>query len=114
MLRFRSFFLSALGLLLLNALPAWAARTFSTKLTISNPYSIAGHSLRPGTYRLKVKAKATHLKVLHHGNLVASVPCRWQHLNHKPHHTEVLSNYRKVQQIRFHNQIMAVRILRRG
>lgn len=113
MLRFRSLFLSALGLMLLNVLPAFAARTYSTRLIISNPYSIAGHSLRPGTYRIKVKAEATHLKVLHHGNLVASVPCRWQHLTHKPHNTEIISNHRQVRQIRFHNQIMAVRILPR-
>ncbi len=105
-----SSFLPALVVLLFAALPAWAARTYSTHLTIINPYQIAGHRLRPGTYKLKVKSAATRLSVLHHGRLVASVPVRWQTLTRKPHHTEVISDHRQVQQIRFHNQKMAVQI----
>jgi hypothetical protein len=104
-------YLTALSLMAFIALPVWA-RTDSATLTVTNPTTIAGKNLEPGTYRLEVHPNQTQLKVVNtqSDRTVAEVPCQWVPLKNSPTNTEVLLNKNKVTEIEFSGNMQAVKV----
>jgi Protein of unknown function (DUF2911) len=93
------------------ALPGWA-RSDSATLTITNPATIAGKQLQPGTYKLEVQPGQTHVKVVDTSSNkdVAEVSCQWIQLKNAPNSTEVTVNDNQVTEIEFRGKTKAVKI----
>jgi hypothetical protein len=90
------YYLTAFSLVAFLALPVWA-HTDSAQLTVTNPTTIAGKQLQPGTYKLEVDPNQRQLKVVNTSShkTVAEVPCQWVPLKNSPLNTEVLLNKNK-------------------
>ena len=104
-------YLMALSLVAFLALPVWA-RTASAQLTVTNPTTIAGKQLKPGTYNLEVQPNQTQLKVVDASSrkTVAEVPCQWIQLKNTPANTEVLVDKNNVTEIEFSGKTQAVKV----
>jgi hypothetical protein len=86
--------------LLAMALPVWA-RTDSVQFVTTQPTTIDGFSLAPGSYNLKADDSTNQVTVEQNGTVVTQIPCKWVQLPQKPDHSEVISNASKVTQLEF-------------
>jgi hypothetical protein len=104
-------YLTALCLMAFFALPVWA-HTDSAKLTVLNQMTIAGRTLKPGTYNLEVQPNQTQMKVVDTETFktVAEVPVHWIHVNKAPSNTQVILNKNHVSEIEFGGKTQAVRV----
>lgn len=90
------------------ALPLWA---HTVPLSVSQPATIQGTELQPGTYQIKVPNDGTQMKVVNSdGKVVAQVPCHWVNLQQKADDTEVVFQQNKITEIEFGGQTHAVKV----
>ncbi|HKS68338.1 MAG TPA: hypothetical protein VJR26_13945 [Candidatus Acidoferrales bacterium] len=103
-------YLTALCLAVVMALPV-CARTDSAEVSVTNPTTIAGKQLNPGTYRLEVEPGQKQLKVIDTSSdrTVAEVPCQWIQLKTAPNGTEVIVSDNQVKEIDFKGKTRAVK-----
>ncbi|MFZ0039008.1 MAG: hypothetical protein WAK91_16400 [Candidatus Acidiferrales bacterium] len=105
----RSFILSAVVVLAL-AVPSWAAHKDSTQWTVTDTATIGSSTITPGDYQIRAEEGGNQLEVLKAGNVVATVPCHWVHLNQKAEYTEVLIESNNVSEIHFAGKTEAIKI----
>jgi hypothetical protein len=103
-------YLTALSLAAFLALPVWA-RGDSATVTVTNPTSIAGKQLAPGTYKLEALPGQNHLKVVDTSSrkTVADVPCQWFQLKTASNSTEVIVSNNTVTEVDFGGKTQAVK-----
>jgi hypothetical protein len=93
------------------AMVVWGStRTDSTRYDVTQTTTIGQTALKPGRYILKAKESKDQLRVLHHGRLVATVPCHWMKLAKKPNYSEIMSNKDRVTKVEFEGRREAVSI----
>lgn len=96
---------------LLFAAVVWASsRTDSTRYNITQTVKIGQTQLKPGDYTLKATESQDQLRVLHHGKLIATVPCHWVKLSRKANTDEIFSNKHQVTRVEFAGRQEAVRV----
>lgn len=86
--------------LLVMALPVWA-KTDSIQYVTTQPTTIEGHKLAPGTYTFNASDTTNKVAVEKNGSTVATLPCKWIQLPQKAAKSEVLSNNSKVTELKF-------------
>jgi hypothetical protein len=86
--------------LLAVALPVWA-HTDTLRFVTSQPATIAGYQLAPGSYDLKADDSTNEVTIEKDGTKVTEVPCKWVQLSQKADHNEVLSNNSMVTELEF-------------
>jgi hypothetical protein len=97
--------------ILLFAAVVWAStRMDTTRYDVTQTMKIGQTQLNPGSYTLQANESQDQLRVLHDGNLIATVPCHWVKLNHKPSTSEILSNKNRVTRVEFKGRPEAARI----
>jgi len=90
------------------ALPLWA---HTVPVRISQPTTIQGTQLEPGTYQIKVPQDGTQMKVVNSdGKVIAQVPCHWVNLRQKADNTEVVFQKNKITEVEFGGKTQAVKI----
>lgn len=93
------------------AMVAFASmRTDSTRYNVTQTTTIGHTQLKPGNYTLKAQESKDQLRVLHHGKLIATVPCQWTKLPKKAHYSEIFSNKNKVTKVEFRGRKEAVKV----
>ncbi len=104
-------YLIALSLLAFTALPVWA-HTDTAELTVLHPATIAGKTLKPGTYKLEVQPNQTQMKIVNTESYktVADVPVHWVQVQKAPDNTEVILSQHHVSEVEFSGKTQAVRI----
>ncbi len=105
----RGFILSAIAVLAL-AVTSWAAHRDTTPWSVTNTATIGSNTIRPGEYQIRTEEGSNQLEVLKDGNVVATVPCRWIHLDQKSEYSEILMNSNNVEEIQFAGKTEAVKI----
>jgi hypothetical protein len=101
----------AVAAILLFAAVVWAStRTDTTRYDVTQTMKIGNTQLNPGRYMLKANESQDQIRVLHDGKLVATVPCHWVKLNHKPDNSEILSTKNRVTRVEFKGRQEAARI----
>jgi hypothetical protein len=93
--------------LLAMALPVWG-HTDSIQYVATQPTTIAGYQLAPGSYELKADDATKTVTVQQDGSVVTQVPCKIIQLPQKAPQSEVLSNGSKVTGIHFSGKTEAV------
>ncbi len=86
--------------LLAMALPVWA-KTDTVQYTATQPTTIEGHKLAPGTYTLNASDTTNKVVIQQNGSTVATLPCKWIQLPKKADRSEVLSNNSTVTELKF-------------
>jgi hypothetical protein len=94
--------------LLLAALPAWAAHTYTTTWSVSQPTTIGDSVIKPGEYEIRVEEGQTKLQIMGHGKVVAEVPCHWIQLPSKAAASEVEVDSNKVTSVQFGGKTAAL------
>ncbi len=99
-MRFR--FLQVFAILAVLALsaPVWA-RTKSVDLRVTDTSTIGSTQLQPGEYQLKAEEGANQVTILHHGKVVAEVPCHWVQLQSKANQSQVLFTSNQITEVDF-------------
>jgi hypothetical protein len=105
----RSCIFSAVAVLAL-AVPSWAAHRDTTQWTVIDTSTIGSSTIRPGEYQIRAEEGANQLEVVKEGNVVATVPCHWIHLDQKPEYTEVVINSNSVDEVHFAGRTEAIKI----
>lgn len=82
------------------ALPVWA-KTDSVQYMTTQPTTIEGHKLAPGSYTLNASDTTNKVVVKKDGTTIATVPCKWIQLPQKADRSEVLSNNSKLTELKF-------------
>jgi hypothetical protein len=94
----------------LVALPVWAAHTYSTDWSPSQPINIGTMKVQPGQYELKAEAGKSELQVLQKNKVIATVPIHWTTLTSKPRSSEIQTDGTKVTGVEFGGQTAAIQI----
>lgn len=89
------------------ALPVWA-HTDSIQYVVTQPTTIAGYQLAPGSYDLKANDATNTVTVQENGAVVTQVPCKFVQLPQKAGQTAVLSDGAKVTGLHFSGKTEAV------
>lgn len=92
--------------LLAMALPVWA-HTDSVRYVATQPTTIGGFQLGPGTYVLKADDSTNQVTIDKNGATVTEVPCKWVQLTTKASNDEVLSNNSTVTELKFSGKMEA-------
>jgi hypothetical protein len=94
--------------LLAMALPVWA-HTDTVRFVTTQPTTIAGYQLAPGSYDLKANDSTNQVTIQNDedGTKVTEVPCKWVQLTQKADHDEVLSNNATVTELEFSGKMEA-------
>ena len=100
---------SAIAVLALAA-TSWAAHRDTTQWTVTDTSTIGSSTVRPGEYQIRAEEGANQLEVVKEGNVVATVPCHWIHLDQKPEYTEVVINSNSVDEVHFAGRTEAIKI----
>jgi hypothetical protein len=91
-----------LGVMVLAAFAVAApgrTRTNTVTMDIVHPMTIAGTTLRPGSYEFHIKAGDNQVEILKDDNLVARVQGEWVELDSKAEQSQVLSTNNTIQEI---------------
>ncbi len=89
----------------------WAStRTDSTPYYVTQPTVIGHAQLKPGQYTIKANEAQDQLRVLHHGKVVATVPCHWIELSRKANNSEIFSTKDRVTRVEFQGRRKAVSV----
>jgi hypothetical protein len=102
-----------LGLLaiFIFAMAVWAStRTDSTAYSVTQSTKVGTTQLAPGNYTLKAQESQNQLRILHDGNLVATVPCQWVKLSKKANNSEVFSTKNNVTRVEFQGRREAIKV----
>jgi hypothetical protein len=91
------------------AAPVWA-HTHTATAYIIDTTTIAGTTLQPGQYELKVEDNGTQLQVLQNRKVVAQVPVQWIQLHNKAMDTQVVLNNNQITEVDFGGETQAVQI----
>jgi hypothetical protein len=94
----------------LAAFPLWAAHTYSTDWSPTQPISIGTMQVQPGQYELKVEEGKSELRVLQKNKVIATIPVHWTTLPTKPQSSEILTDGTKVTTVEFGGHAEAVQI----
>jgi hypothetical protein len=94
--------------LLLAAVPVWAAHMYTMAWTVTHPITIGDLEVKPGDYELKVEEGQTQLQVISHGKMMIEVPCHWIQLPSKAADSEVLADNNKVTGVKFGGKTAAI------
>ncbi|HKV49363.1 MAG TPA: hypothetical protein VJN69_14815 [Candidatus Acidoferrales bacterium] len=86
--------------LLAMAVPVWA-KTDSIQYVTTQPTTIEGHQLAPGSYTLNASDTTNQVVVKKSGATVATVPCKWIQLPEKAKMSEVLSSQSNLTELKF-------------
>ncbi len=93
------------------ALPVWA-HTDSIHYVATQPTTIEGHKLAPGTYDLKASDTTNQVEIQQNGATVTKVPCKWIQLPKKAQNSEVLTNNSRITQLQFSGKTEAATFAR--
>jgi len=94
--------------LLFAVLPIWAAHKYTVPWTVSQPTTIGNTEIKPGDHELSVEEGQSQLGILHHGKMVAQVPCHWIQLPSKAAASEVEVDSNKVTGVQFGGKTAAL------
>lgn len=93
------------------AAPIWARpRTDTAQFDVTEPTTVAGTELRPGTYELRAEENSNQLRVVRNGKVIAEVPIAWVQLPKKSEYTQVVTKNNQVEEIDFHGKTEAVQL----
>ena len=94
----------------ISALPLWAAHTFSTDWSPSQPMTIGSMQVQPGQYELKAEEGKSELQVLAKNKVIATVPIQWTKLPTKARNSEIVTDGSKVTEVEFGGSAEAAQI----
>ena len=94
----------------LAALPLWAAHTYSTDWSPTQPIAIGTTQIQPGQYELKAEEGKSELQVLKGNKVIATVPIHWTTLPAKPRSSEIQTDGSKVTGVEFGGHAEAIQI----
>ena len=94
----------------ISALPLWAAHTFSTDWSPSQPMTIGSMQVQPGQYELKAEEGKSELQVIAKNKVIATVPIQWTKLPTKARTSEIITDGSKVTEVEFGGSAEAAQI----
>jgi hypothetical protein len=104
-------FLGGLAVLVF-ALAVWARpdKTYTAEWDTSQPAMIGHTQIKPGTYKVEVRANQNTLDIMRHGKIIAQTSCHWIQLPKKAQDTEVDTNNNQIVEVEFSGKTEAIRV----
>jgi hypothetical protein len=102
--------LLAVAVILLLALPTFAAKVNSTTHTFTHPVTIGATQLKPGTYTFRAADGASEIEIVQGETVMGKAACHWVKLPAKADESDLETEAGKVTAISFRGNDQAVRI----
>lgn len=112
-MRFHRKHFVGIAIVLAMAVPVLAglsSRTESTAYNAMHTVMVGKTQLQPGHYKFEARESGKHLEIRENGRMLASVPCTWIRLSHKPAYSEVISKGNRVVEVDFQGRTKALKV----